>query len=95
MQGKVFRALAYRNETSGVSGDAGSSYRMWAAVVLLAGAAFALFMFTDQFFGHIPKAFALVFIGLALYNANAYAKIRGAILLLQRGEPETAQGSRE
>jgi hypothetical protein len=94
LQGTVFRALAYRNESSGASGDAGSSYRMWSAVASLAGAAFALFIFTDPFFGHIPKVFAFAFAGFAYYNFHAYAKIRSAVLLLQRGEPETAQESR-
>ena len=90
----AFRALAYRNESSGASGDAGSSYRMWSAVALFGAAAFALFIFTDKFFGHIPKVFTLAFSGLAIYNFTAYAKIRAAILLLQREESEPAPGSR-
>jgi hypothetical protein len=92
-KGAVFRALAYKNESSGASGDAGSNFRMWSGVAALAGAAFALFVFTDPFFGLIPKAIALVFAGFACYNFHAYARIRAAILLLQRGEPEIARES--
>ena len=91
--GTVFRALAYRNESSGASGDAGSSFRLWSGVAALAGAAFALFVFADPFFHHIPKVFALAFAGFAFYNFHAYARIRAAILLLQREESETARGS--
>lgn len=89
-QGTIFRALAYKNETSGVSGDAGSEYRMWSGVGCVAGAAFALFFFSDHFFGHIPKIFALAFAGFAYYNFQAFAQIRSAASLLERVESESA-----
>jgi hypothetical protein len=92
-QGAVFRGLAYKNESSGAGGDAGASFRMWSGLAALAGAAFALFIFNDPFFRHIPKAIALVFAGFACYNLYTYTRIRAAARLLQHEESKTARES--
>ena len=78
----AFVALAYRNETTGVTGNAGKLGPVIGVLVGIAGAVFSFTVFGSSSFGVYPKLVGLVFLGVATFSAIRFFKIKSAADLL-------------
>jgi hypothetical protein len=76
--------LAYRNETTGVIGNAGKLGPAIGVLVGLVGAAFAFAVFGSSSFGVFPMLVGLVFLAVATFSAIRFMKIKSADDLLAR-----------
>ena len=83
----AFVALAYRNETTGVIGNAGTLGPAIGVLVGLIGAAFAFTVFGSSSFGVFPKLIGLVFLAVATFSAIRFLKIKSAADLLAATRP--------
>lgn len=78
----AFVAFAYRNETTGVIGDAGKLGPVIGVLVGLAGAAFSFSLFGSFSFGFFPKLIGLGFLAVATFSALRFLKVKSAADLL-------------
>jgi hypothetical protein len=78
----AFIALAYRNETTGVIGNAGKLGPVIGMLVGLVGAVFTFTQFGSSSFGFLPKLAGSVFLTVAIFSAVRFLKIKSAADLL-------------
>ena len=78
----AFVALAYRNETTGVTGNAGKLGPVIGVLIGLAAAVFSFTLFGSATFGVFPKLVGLVFLAVATFSALRFLKIKTAVDLL-------------
>jgi len=57
----VLKAYAYKNTTTGASGDSGALNSFFFGLIAFIVSAFAFLTFSDPFFGFLPKIFSLIF----------------------------------
>ena len=78
----AFVALAYRNETTGVTGNAGKLGPVIGVLIGLAAAVVSFTLFGSSMFGVFPKLVGLVFLAVATFSAIRFMKIKSAADLL-------------
>jgi hypothetical protein len=78
----AFAALAYRNETTGVTGDAGKLGPVIGVLIGLVGAVFSFTLFGSSSFGFFPKLIGLGFLAVATFSALRFLRVKSAADLL-------------
>jgi hypothetical protein len=82
----IFSAYAYKNLTTGVSGNEGMLTIFLFGLIMPAAGIFAFYSFSDPFFGIFPKVIGAVFIFFGLYMFNRGMRIREASGVLESVE---------
>jgi hypothetical protein len=78
----AFVALAYRNETTGVTGNVGKLAPVIGMFIGFGAAAFAFIAFASPRMGVVPKLVGLVFLAIGIFSAIRFLKIKSATDLL-------------
>lgn len=79
----IFNAYAYKNNTTGVSGNIGMRLHLFFGVVFPLAGAYAINVFSTPLSSPMPKLIGAIFIGSGLYTLYKGIQISKASKLLQ------------
>lgn len=80
----TFNALAYKNLTTSVEGNAGWALAMMLGVVFPIAGIYTIIKFSDPFFGVFPKIIGGIFIAVGVYMIYSGARVLQAINQLRQ-----------
>lgn len=79
----VFNAYAYKNSDTGASGDSGVLVMFIIGIAFPIAGIYALFAFSNPFFGLFPKVIGMMFVLIGMYTFYRGLSIQKAINLLK------------
>lgn len=80
----AFEALAYKNESTGVVGNAGLTGSLIGSAVGIGGGILVLVNFSSPSFGLVPKLVALAFFAVGAFSIRVALRISAAVSLLSK-----------